>query len=205
MPTIALIRHGETDLNRARIMQPPQTPLSALGRAQAAAVGPRVAALRPAALVASDLARAWETGQYVSAACGLPAAPHALLHERNFGDWRGQPYTALGFDPVRGGHVPPNGESVEAFDARVDAAWLWLLAAQRDCGGLLVAVTHGLLIAGVLARHVRLPAGLAPPGHLGNTSLTLIDAAAPHQARLLDCTEHLAGLEATGGPGSGPA
>lgn len=199
MPLIALIRHGETDFNRERILQPPGTPLSALGRAQAAAVALRVAALKPAAIVASDLARAWETAAASVASTGIDPAPSALLHERNFGDWRGRPYTDFDFDPVHGGRVPPGGESAAQFEARVAQAWAWLVERRRACGGLLAVFTHGLVIGAILDRQVAGGRGADQPALLANTSVTLIEAQAPHRATLVGCATHLAGLGPTGG------
>ena len=48
--TLLIIRHGETPLNVARVLQPANTPLSARGLAQAAALARRLAAAAPAAL-----------------------------------------------------------------------------------------------------------------------------------------------------------
>ena len=73
--TLLIIRHGETPLNVSRVLQPADTPLSANGLAQAAALAQRLAgdaALRPTALVSSDLPRALQTAQAIAAACGLP-------------------------------------------------------------------------------------------------------------------------------------
>jgi hypothetical protein len=41
--SIILVRHGETALNAARVMQPADTPLSDLGKAQVLAVARRLA------------------------------------------------------------------------------------------------------------------------------------------------------------------
>ena len=59
---ILLVRHGETALNAARVMQPPDTALSARGVAQAQALGRRLA-LRGGvgAILSSDLPRALDT------------------------------------------------------------------------------------------------------------------------------------------------
>ncbi|HNB43496.1 MAG TPA: histidine phosphatase family protein [Burkholderiaceae bacterium] len=196
--TLFLIRHGETDLNVSRVLQPPDTPLSARGRAQAAALAARLAnmaePLRPAGVLSSDQPRALQTAQVLSDACGLTVTPSVLLRERHFGDWRGRPYDELPADALRSEAAPPGGESGPAFRARVDAALAQVLrghAALAGAGPLLV-VSHGLLIWDLLARHLDLGAA-AMPAHLGNTSLTVFDAAAPHPVRLLACTRHLDG------------
>jgi broad specificity phosphatase PhoE len=194
--TLLIIRHGETPLNVARVMQPANTPLSANGLLQAQALAQRLKAgdpHRPAGIVSSDLPRALMTAQAIAAACGLPITTTPLLHERNFGDLRGQPYDSLGFDPLTSTTAPANGESMAAFSARCAAAWAWLLQQQAALGGTLAVVTHGLVIREWLQRGpLQLPAHLQAPDRLSNTSLTVATAAAPHTVALVDCTAHLA-------------
>ena len=61
---VVLVRHGETALNAARVLQPADTPLSARGVVQAQALARRLAATgRVAAIVSSDLPRAWRTAE----------------------------------------------------------------------------------------------------------------------------------------------
>ena len=194
--TLLIIRHGETPLNVARVLQPPGTPLSAHGHAQAAALAQRLRAdtrLRPVALVSSDLPRALHTAQAIAEACGLALHTTPLLHERNFGDLRGLAYDTLGFDPLTSASAPPGGESAAQFSARCNAAFAWVLAQQAVLGGPLAVVTHGLVIRDWLQNGpLQLPAGMVPPQRLANTSLTVAGAAAPHLVRLVDCSAHLA-------------
>ena len=196
--TLLIIRHGETPLNVSRVLQPADTPLSANGLAQAAALAQRLAGdveLRPTALVSSDLPRALQTAQAIAAACGLPLITSPLLHERNFGDLRGLPYDTLGFDPLTRDEAPVNGESTAQFSARCAAAFAWVLAQQAALGDphtRLAVVSHGLVIRHWLQHGtLQLPAGLQAPQRLANTSLTIASAAAPHTVRLVDCTAHL--------------
>ena len=188
---LLLIRHGETALNVARVLQPADTPLSARGIAQAEALGQRLAAMNVRAIVSSDLPRALRTAQAIAAATGATIELAPLLQERNFGDWRGQPYDGMAIDPLTMAEAPPNGESNAAFERRVAAAFAHIVARQTALGGVLAVVTHGLVIRALLASHVRLPDGVPPPTHLGNTSLSIVGAASPQMATLLNCTQHL--------------
>ncbi|MDO9283348.1 MAG: histidine phosphatase family protein [Aquabacterium sp.] len=193
--TLLIIRHGETPLNVARVMQPANTPLSDHGQAQAAALARRLQTgqpLAPAGIVSSDLPRALQTAEAIARACGLPVITTPLLHERNFGDLRGRLYDSLGFDPLTSADAPPNGESQADFSARCAAAWAWVLAQQATLGGPLAVVTHGLVIREWLHRGpLQLPPHLAAPERLSNTSLTVATAQAPHAVDLVDCTAHL--------------
>jgi probable phosphoglycerate mutase len=186
-----LIRHGETALNVARTLQPAATPLSARGLAQAQALAQRLAAMGVTAILSSDLPRALQTAQAIAMATGVAVQTTELLHERNFGDLRGQPYDHLDFNPLTMDGAPPGGESSEAFGHRVEAAFAAALALQRATGGSVVVVTHGLVIRRMLQRCVRIAAGTALPESIANASLTVASDAPPHAVSLLDSTTHL--------------
>ena len=189
--SLLLIRHGETALNVARVLQPADTPLSERGIAQAEALAARLASMDVRAIVSSDLPRALRTAQAIAAATGAPIETTPLLQERNFGDWRGQPYDGMPVDPLAMTGAPPGGESVAVFAQRVAAAFAHVVQRRAALGGTLAVVTHGLVIRALLAAHVRLDEGVVSPAHLGNTGLSVIDAQAPHRASLVDCTIHL--------------
>jgi len=189
---ILLVRHGETALNAARVMQPADTPLSARGQAQAQAVAQRLAARGGvAAVLGSDLPRAWQTAQAIAAATGAPLQASPLLQERNFGALRGQPYDSLGFDPLVMEAAPPGGESAADFDRRIAAAFEAMCRLRASLSADLVVVSHGLLIRRLLAGPLGVEAALLDGLHLGNTSVSIIDATPPHALQLLNCTRHL--------------
>jgi broad specificity phosphatase PhoE len=190
---IVLVRHGETALNAARVLQPAATPLSDRGRAQAAAVAARLALTPVGAILSSDLPRALQTAEAIATACGRPIATSALLHERNFGDLRGRAYDTLGFDPLAMDQAPPGGESTAEFARRVGEAFETIRAAVAGVSGDLVIVTHGLVIRGLLAGPFGVPSATLDGLHLGNTSVSIVDADPPHGLRLLNCTRHLEG------------
>lgn len=192
--TLLFVRHGETALNAARVMQPAATPLSPRGLAQAQAVAARLALVRPVAVLSSDLPRALQTAQAIAAAAGgLPVQTSALLHERNFGDLRGRRHDSIGYDPLLMTEAPPGGESMADFLHRVAQAFALAVERRAQLAGPLVVVSHGLVIRALLGPHVDLPGHLPPPGRIGNTSVTEVEAAPPHRALRVDCTAHLQG------------
>ena len=192
--TLLLIRHGETTLNVTRVLQPADTPLSERGIAQADALGRRLAERGVTAILSSDLPRALRTAQSIAAATGAPIETTELLRERSFGDLRGLPYDGMTPNPLTMVEAPPGGESILEFEQRVAEAFALAVARQAGTGGTLAVVTHGLVVRAMLARQVRLGAGLALPDHIGNTSLSLIEARAPYVASLVNCTTHLDGI-----------
>src|SRR5260221_1873479 len=188
---ILLIRHGETALNVARVLQPAATKLSERGIAQAEALARRLATLDVAAIVSSDLPRALRTAEAIAAATGAPIETSALLQERNFGDWRGQPYDGFAIDPMTMIEAPPGGESIAAFAQRVAQAFALVVRRRAAIGGHLAVVTHGLVLHRLLDAHVQVPEALGRPAHLGNTGLTIVAADPPHTAPRVNCTAHL--------------
>lgn len=191
--SIILVRHGETPLNANRTLQPADTPLSARGLEQAAAVARRLSAAGLAGILSSDLPRALQTAQAIAAAAGVPLETTPLLQERNFGDLRGLPYDSLGYDPIAREEAPPGGESIASFRARVRDAFDAVIAARARMGGAVAIVTHGLVIRTIIGQHAVMPAGASEPEHVANTSVTVIDASAPYRITLLNCARHLEG------------
>src|SRR5690349_21025 len=150
---IFVARHGETELNAARIIQMPTTPLSARGRDQAARLAARLAPLGIARILTSDYLRAVETAEAIAARSGAAIVVDPLLRERDFGDIRGTPYNDLGRDPFASDYHPPNGETWEMFYDRVASAWELVARVAADTPGNLAVVTHGLVCGALVERH----------------------------------------------------
>jgi probable phosphoglycerate mutase len=169
-----LVRHGESTWNAERRLQGQlDPPLSVAGRAQSRALAPLVARLGvpPDRVVCSDLGRARQTAELL----GLVPAYDPAWREIDVGAWGGR--TAAEVDAEareltswRGGaRTAPDGESWQAFAARVTAAADALISA----GGPWLVVCHGGCIRATSA-HVTGGDALAfgsPP----NASLTTIE------------------------------
>ena len=197
---ILLIRHGETALNAARVIQMPETPLSEHGCTQAERLGRRLSRDGVARIVSSDFARAVMTAERVREHTGAPLALDPLLQERHFGSLRGTPYAELAEDPFAPEYVPPGGESWDAFHIRVEEAWARIREHAAQTAGNLAVVTHGL-VCHSLVRHC-LGETTADPEvvRFPNTALTVVESSPPWRVRLLACTAHLGGERDEGAP-----
>jgi broad specificity phosphatase PhoE len=202
--SILLVRHGETPENAARVVQLPDAPLSERGCAQAERLAARLARLGVAAIVASDYARARGTAERVRAATSAPLELWPELRERHFGELRGRSYAEIGVDIFAPDYAPPGGETWQSFHERVARAWESVRARAAEVDGNLAVISHGLVCRSVIERLVPRAAGVAVPEVWANTSLTVISAWPPHEIALLNCSAHLAGLEAPAGPLSAP-
>ena len=98
MPTIYLLRHGETTFNATRVVQPADTPLSDRGERQAERLAQRLADVGIRAIHSSDLPRALSTAQALARRTGVPVTLDADLQERNYGAIRGTAYADLADD-----------------------------------------------------------------------------------------------------------
>jgi len=145
----ALVRHGETDWNRARRIQgATDIPLNDTGREQARAAGRVVAGRAWSRIVASPLVRAAETARLIAEEAGL-AAPELddAFVERNYGEAEGLTGAELD-ERFPAGVDVPGREAREAVGDRVVAALHRLAAAHP--GESIIVVAHGGVIRSVL-------------------------------------------------------
>ena len=85
-----LVRHGETDWNRARRIQgQSDVPLNARGRRQIAALADRLRGTRFSAIYASDLSRTMESARLLAAESETPITATPDLREFSYGEWEG--------------------------------------------------------------------------------------------------------------------
>lgn len=168
---IYLIRHGETEWNmQGRFQGRKDSPLTALGREQAARIGRRLGRIIPPRqgfrLLTSPLGRARETADIVGRHLGdhVPIID-ARLREVTLGCWdgllsedidAGWPEALAGSTRFDWYFRSPDGEN---YEAAVERAGRWL----GDMEGTVIAISHGLL--GRLIRGIH--AGLDREAMLG--------------------------------------
>jgi len=146
-----MVRHGETAWNaEGRVQGQTDVPLSAVGEAQARAVGAALAGERFAALYASDLARVRQTAAPAAAALGLEPRLDARLRERHYGKFETLTYAEarerLPGDYARFRDKDPeydfgHGERLREFQARALACVADIAA--RHAGEAVLVFTHG--------------------------------------------------------------
>jgi broad specificity phosphatase PhoE len=150
MTRLIVWRHGNTDWNATdRVQGQSDVELNDLGRTQAAESAPLLAALRPDAIVSSDLRRARDTAQALAALTGLPVKTDPRLRERHYGRWQGLLISEIverfpdEFTRWRAGEPDPGGEveSLDALGKRMGDALREAADAHR--GGTVVVTTHG--------------------------------------------------------------
>ena len=204
---ILLARHGETPWNaEGRYQGQEDIPLSAVGFAQASALGERLHDLRIDRAVASPLVRARRTAEL---ALGEARAPQLLfddgLKEIAHGEWEGLLASEIrerDGDRLQAWRDAPDtvqmpGAGGESLQQVLDRAWP---AFARACAGLgeddtLLIVAHDAVNRVLLCRVLGIPLSKLWTFRQAPTTLNLLEGAnvdALDVVRLNDCSHHTA-------------
>ncbi|KAH9606190.1 hypothetical protein KSS87_021412 [Heliosperma pusillum] len=162
---IIIVRHGETEWNALAKMQgQADIELNETGKQQANTVAERLS--REAGIVAvysSDLKRALETAQIISARChGLEVITDQDLRERHIGELQGLVYHDLpklnpkAYDALRSHgldhEIPGGGESRRELYRRCTSSLQRI--GEKHRGQRVIVVTHGAVIETLYKRAV---------------------------------------------------
>ena len=147
------VRHGETDWNKdSRIQGHTDIPLNETGRQQAEHAVGVLARMPIDRIIASNLARAYETACIINAGLQKPLVVDEGLKERNYGAFEGKVFeemeslksdlVARGLPPEENGYpCPPDGEPYAAFRERTLGAFTRNL--EKYPGENILFVAHG--------------------------------------------------------------
>ena len=158
LPTLWLVRHGESTWNTAGLAQGhnDEAELTERGLRQAAEAAAQFGYRPVRAIYASDLRRARQTAAAFAAVLGLPVYADARLRERSLGVLEGSAHKTIGpsatgladglvIDPDT---RPPGGESVRDLYQRAAAFCDDLAAGLRDGSGTLPGLAGGATDSG---------------------------------------------------------
>ena len=183
---LLLIRHGQSVANaQGRLQGQMDSPLSEQGRAQARALGRRLAGegWDLAAFYASDLSRAAETAEILAAELEAPVHLDPRLREYDLGVLNGIVWAEIEFQYPEIWHglhhsdewVPILGEEGgEAFGQRLAAALVEIRARHSDDEDVAL-VAHGGSLGQILAHLLDLDHHRRTPFRFGNTSLSVVE------------------------------
>jgi broad specificity phosphatase PhoE len=153
--------------------------LSALGRAEIAAVADRLAAENLAALYSSPLQRTRETAEILSKRLDLPIQYREDLLELDFGEWTGLTFDAVRTDErwqvwkdCRSIATIPGGESMRQVQERTVKALFDLRQTHRD--GTVLIVSHGDVIRAALLFALGMPLDFYSRIEVGLASINTI-------------------------------
>ncbi len=148
---IYLVRHGQTDANLHHIVQgQTDTPLNAIGMAQAKQVAKKLRVLQSEFVISSDLKRAKQTAEIIAKICQIPIGFDSRLREMRLGVWEGKTFEDLERDPsVKIWNETPSrwkmdgAETLEEVQKRMVNA-IYKFAKLYNT---LIVVSHGIAIS----------------------------------------------------------
>ena len=189
--SIYLIRHGQTNGNRDRIVQMPDTPLSELGHQQAQQLAQTFQNISIEKIICSDYMRTQQTAAPLRAIKQSTFSLQTLLRERNFGDLRGRPYEEIDADFFAESYAPPNGETHLQFIERVNHAWEFVLTTHQNMQGSLIVMTHGLVLREIIKQHLIVDETISSLSDFQNTCITEVNATDKKTVLRLCDAQHL--------------
>ncbi|XP_059082726.1 fructose-2,6-bisphosphatase TIGAR B-like [Tigriopus californicus] len=163
-----IVRHGQTEGNRARILQgSSDIPLNEVGREQAQKASQVLKDVPFTAVFSSDLCRALETAQILlkgHTTCQIPIIQWPCVRERCFGVMEGKPiqeyYEASALaNEKHFNYVPENGESHKEVEVRAHRFMEQLCETDvmsESSGGhgttqpVILVTTHGGFLKGLM-------------------------------------------------------
>ena len=189
--SIYLIRHGQTNGNRDRIVQMPDTPLSELGHQQAQQLAQTFQNISIEKIICSDYMRTQQTAAPLRAIKQSTFSLQPLLRERSFGDLRGRPYEEIDADFFAESYAPPNGETYLQFIERVNHAWEFVLTTHQNMQGSLIVMTHGLVLREIIKQHLIVDETISSLSDFQNTCITEVNATDKKTVLRLCDAQHL--------------
>jgi len=175
------VRHGETESNAARrFIGQGDSPLSALGRKQAAALGERLRDEAIDRIHASDLGRAADTAREMARHHSMDPVFDERLRERHYGALEGLsfeeskerfPEVFAAFDRFETDVPIPEGESAQQVRDRISAFVRDSITSQAGQAHLVVC--HGGIVRGLLWHLLDVPYRAARYARSDNTSLSV--------------------------------
>ena len=181
MTQLVLIRHATNDWVRQGLLAgwTPGVHLNEEGRAQAQALGERLARSQLDAVYSSPLERALETAQAVAAPHGLEVQIREGIGEVQYGEWNGRSLRELAKKPLwrsvqiyPSGTRFPSGETIGEMQARVVEALDEIQSAHPK--GIVAAVAHADVIKAATAFFVGVPLDLFQRLVISPASVTIV-------------------------------
>ena len=181
--TILLIRHGQTDWNKAGRWQGfADIPLNETGHQQASAICQRLQSWPIEAIYTSDLQRCVQTATPMATAHGLDLQLAPVWRERDVGDFSGltstqtrEQFPEAWANATRGKVDPPNGERFVDVQKRAWGAYKSVAEAHRE-GGTVAVFSHGGLLHALLAQIMGIDVSVYGRFSMrGNTGLSVIE------------------------------
>lgn len=191
MTTLYLLRHGETGFNATgRIQGHLDIPLNEVGQLQARLLGQALSVISFSAIYASDLSRAMQTAQHISAHHQSPIFADRRLREASLGDWEGHsiaevaeqwPAELAAWRKDSLHNRPSGGETLQQVQTRAIDLTNELVAKHPK--ERIALVGHGGSIRAIIAFVLQAELTIFPRLHIDNCAISIVQIT-PERATL---------------------
>ncbi len=211
MTRLILVRHGETDWNKSRLVQGGNSdiPLDDVGREQARLLASRLKQEKIEAIYSSPLQRALDTAHEIARYHNLEVKPEPALKELNIGTLDGIPITLVRqrldemllangrpkIQPEPSGDLwraiqYAGGELLPDLQQRVEKAIRNIVSQHPD--GTVLVVSHHFAILTIISTVLNLPVDQIGRLYLDNASISIVSfSGAVNRLLLFNETCHL--------------
>lgn len=159
MKTVYLVRHGESEGNAGTHYQNAGTPLTNLGREQAAFMAERASRLGIDALLSSTMTRALQTAEIIREKTGVPVVPSDLFVERRrpseqIDQPKDAPLVKEAEEAILVSSSVPGMRysDEENFDDLNERSRVALALLEGHSGQRVLVVTHGVFLRNIVAQ-----------------------------------------------------
>lgn len=181
MPTILLVRHGETDWNRSgRVMGDQPIPLNRNGERQAQACAEALSRTPLAGIFTSPVLRALQTAEILRRPHGLSLHHLPGLSEIGVGDWINRYWRDFADDPAKRDwythpeHARPSGgETLREVQSRAVAALEQAIDNAQEAP--YVFVSHADVIRAILSHYLQLDLATIRQATIDHASVSALD------------------------------
>jgi probable phosphomutase (TIGR03848 family) len=182
MPTVLLIRHGETDfVKKGRLAgRLPGVPLNEHGQKQAQVVAEKLAGAPIKAIYSSPIERAMQTAEPIAKALNLEIIQRQGLIETEIGEWqdvrvkdvnRSKSWKIIQSSPSL--FRFPGGESFAETQFRISSE-IQALSAQHDPKDTIICVSHADPIKLAIAYFIGIPFDLFQRIEISTASISIL-------------------------------
>lgn len=181
MGLVILVRHGETDWNKAqRVMGASDIGLNRIGRKQIEVAASMLKGLGIKEIYTSPYARAKESALILKRSLGLHVVVNDLLREVGYGVWEGQLFSELKKDERYFTYLTdPNfdpGDNIEPI-CEVQKRGVHFIQSifNVDHAGTLLVISHGDVIRAIISYYMKVPLSVFRRIRVDNGSISGIE------------------------------
>src|SRR3989338_8359888 len=143
---ILFIRHGESEGNKHKCIQGPNTPLSQEGRKQSRELGKKLAKEHIDVVYCSTMDRAKQTAELAFGHRKIQMVELDIIQEKLDGEWEGKPLSEINWELLTGTFETKNAPGGECLLDVQKRAKAFLKILEKEKRSKIAVISHGTVI-----------------------------------------------------------